>query len=253
MWYKVARNDYAKYQLFSNFDEIVTQVFHVVEHMKEKLKLAEEQYKNDALSGKSSNPYYEYPIVEQAQSDIGVKYFKSDELGLTVPLRCTNRGGFGGIAEYDNNGGVHLNLQSVALRRRVNNQRDMARILAHELQHAAEHYYQNFSDTLSDKEKHKSKKWSESAEQNMQQQGLEVLNTTAYYNEPTEVRARLAEILLHYGLPQSQSAMQEQMMNSNYADYRNMITQALSEDVMSQLSPEATQYMVKELYKAIWE
>lgn len=253
MWYKISRNDYAKYHLFSNFKEIVTEVFHVIENMKNNLQIAHEKYKSDVKSNNNPDPYYEYPIVEQAKKDFGVKLLRSDELDSTIPLTCRNEGGFGSIAGYDNNGGVHINLQSHALRRQVNSPDDVARILAHELQHAVEHHYQNLSDTLSDKEKRKHKQWTDSAEQRMIHQGLEPLYLTRYYNQPTEVRARLAETLLHYGLPESKLSLQEKLANDNaYQNYYSMLAEALTPDTMSQYSNEAINYMVKELYKAIW-
>lgn len=253
MWYRISRNDYAKYQLFSNFDEISTDIFRVVSTMNETLEIAREEYKKESLSGKSPNPYYEYAIVEQAKDDFGTKKLESESLNLNIPITGVMASAWGHLAEYDNSGSININLQSHLLRK-VKTKNDISRILAHELQHAVEHYYQKFSGALSDKEKDKSKKWSDSAEQKMTQQGQEPLRLTRYYNEPTEVRARLVETLLHYGLPSSQLDLREKMLNNNtYTAYQDMISAAISPDIFEQLSKEAIDYMVKELYKAIWD
>lgn len=253
MWYRISRKDYAKYQLFPNFENVVTKIFDVIQRMNNQLNDATEQYKKDVLANKNSNPYYEYPIVEQAKKDFGVHILESSDLKLSIPVSGVMKGGFGAVAEYDNRGNIYINLQAHAIRR-VSEFNDVARILAHELQHATEHAKQNYHDSLSNKELNKTKQWADSAEYKMTQRGDEPLYFTRYYNQPTEVRARLVETLLHYGLPGSKLTLQDKLRNDNtYQAYSNLIEGAITKNIVDQLSNEAVFYMIKELYKAIWD
>ena len=74
---------------------------------------------------------------------------------------------------------------------------------------------------------------------------------TNYYNLPTEVRARLSEVLHNLNLPANKENLQTQSAT------KASLIQIIKDNVnqprsMLFMSPKAIDYMVKELYKAIY-
>ena len=226
MWYKISR-EIAKYNQFQNFDEVASAI---VQYIKTIQNIDDEQ------------------SIDKFNNQ-NIKLVSNENTIPVIAVEGPNNPNYISPLAYSADGSILIN----TLQARKTNINKIIPMLAHELQHAVEHAYKP-EHWLEDRETNKHKKWIDQANHQIVSDGEDpesYENLTKYYNMPTEVRARLAEVLHNLNLPankenlQTQSATKESLMQiikDNVNQQRSMLF----------MSPKAIDYLVKELYKAIY-
>lgn len=242
MWYKLARDDYAKYALFDNFDEVAKKIYTIL------LDIDKINIGNFGQNIKARQKTIEF-------NNQNISLF-SNKLQLKIPVKLDvdikgipNTSKFGAWYSFDD----RTIFICVYLARKptiglIKN------TLAHEIQHAVEHYYLKDSIYEPTSDANKRDKWI----QDVKNKNPTYLDEKIkYINDPTEVRARTAEVLQAYNLPQNKVKMQEKIIQkgNTFQTYKQLIQDILTKtykDVINLMSQEALNYIIKELYTAIW-
>jgi hypothetical protein len=128
--------------------------------------------------------------------------------------------------------------------------------VSHELQHAVEQNY-NLSQNLTEREKSKHQEWVEGyyQKENVPEEDRPYYNgglDVVYINTPTEIRANLAEIFSQHNLPEDKEIIKEKMGSPSYEKIFDLVNKKDKFGRQKYISPQAKEYIVKELYKAIY-
>ena len=245
MWYKSARDSYTKANLFDNLDQVARTVWKYIPRVRD--------------GGKTNLQETSKLIAQFNSQNVNLS---STKLKITIPIRFSEKSGDGNLGTYNNLGTIYINPLHYLVQQGRVDYKFIKGILIHEIQHAVEHYYykDNYMLGTGSAEKKKNNQWTQSAYQSTRDEGIDNPEDQElyfkYYNAPTEVRARLAEVMSHYGLPAQKENMRAKTESSNnFSTYKQLISDVLTPKhkyIMNFLSKEAVQYMAKELYKAIW-
>lgn len=237
MWYKLAR-DFAKFNQFDNFDQVISEVTDKIYEM--------------ILNQKNAYAEFNYYVLNSTSLDMKVYLMLVQD--DTFPRW---------VAEYIYdprhiiriNYGYFKNKYYTDLDR-SKLEAQLKRTVVHELQHAAERNYDIEKD-LSEREIKKHEKWkSEFYEQEnvpeSERPSWDSSLDVHYINTPTEIRANLAEIFSELNLPANKDEVKEKLGAPSYENIYALISDRDKFGRYKFIAPEAKKYMVKELYKAIF-
>lgn len=252
------KNPYGATAYFENFYSVVKYLFSIY-------NIARKFYISPDMADTVSN------FVDMSLFPNKGIALSSDSLNLLVPIQSSDSLEIGdaymaAVANQQGNMKLLMLLINIdiILNDKFKSEKYFASVLAHELQHLLE--YGKQQDV---KETSKNKKWYKNISPKIESTGINQFKDYAmYFNDPKEIRAKLAELLQYYRVHENKDSLKKYIQKemekgvAGSSVYHKMIDHFFSQhdqsyiekydlNYMDFISPVSYKYLIKGLYDAI--